>query len=71
MAIKKTSQGEGKLNVLRGSDAELLNDKFAKTGKYRLSDFSEEELEEFQSEMEAQKNDAEAPKEHRGNGGDA
>lgn len=53
--MKKTTKGEGKLNVLRGPDAELLNQHFAKTGKYQLSDFSEDELDQFQSEMEAQK----------------
>ena len=41
--MKKYTKGEGKLEVLRGAQANVLNQHFAKTGKYQVSDFTEEE----------------------------
>lgn len=69
MAIKKTTKGEGKLEVLRGESAEVLNKHFAKTGKYALSEFSEDEMNEFRSELADVESD---PVETRGDvaGGD-
>ena len=43
--MRKTTKGEGKIKVLRGRSAEVLNEHFAKLGKYALSDFTEEERE--------------------------
>lgn len=51
MAMKKTSQGEGKIEVLRGEEAQVLNDHFAKTGKYAVSDFSEDEREALDADL--------------------
>lgn len=51
MAMRKTTQSEGKLEVLRGREAEVLNEKFAKTGKYAVSDFSPEERQELEDTL--------------------
>lgn len=56
--MKKTTKGEGKLQVLRGDEAQVLNDHFAKTGKYAVSEFSSEEKDELESALDAAKNDA-------------
>lgn len=51
MAMRKTTKGEGKLNVLRGEEAQVLNDHFAKTGKYAVSDFSDQEKEDLDASL--------------------
>jgi hypothetical protein len=56
MAMKKTNKSEGKLEVLRGPEAEVLNQHFARTGKYAVSDFSDDEraaLDESLNEVRA------------------
>lgn len=69
MAMKKTTKGEGKLKVLRGDEAQVLNDHFAKTGKYAVSEFSSEEREELNSALDAVNNDA-TPEVRTNSGGD-
>jgi len=57
--MKKTTKGEGKIEVLRGEEAQVLNDHFAKTGKYAVSDFNEEEreaLDQSLNEVKAKEN---------------
>lgn len=70
--MRKTTKGEGKIEVLRGRQAEVLNEHFAKTGKYAVSDFSDDERELLDSELAASKSDEESPLETRGKivGGD-
>jgi hypothetical protein len=57
--MKKTTQSEGKIEVLRGREAEVLNEQFAKTGKYAVSDFSDDErneLDQALNEVRAEEN---------------
>lgn len=52
MPMKKYTQSEGKLEVLRGLEAQALNDHFAKTGKRAVSDFDEEERSALEADLE-------------------
>lgn len=61
MAMKKTTQSEGKIEVLRGREAEVLNEQFAKTGKYAVSDFSDEERQELDEALNAVKAEENTP----------
>lgn len=70
MAMRKTTRGEGKLNVLVGREAQVLNDHFRKNAKYALSEFSDEEMEALQSDLSAAKAAEENPVEDR-TGGDS
>jgi hypothetical protein len=49
--MRKTTRGEGKIEVLRGRSAEVLNEHFAKTGKYAVSDFSDQEREDLDADL--------------------
>ena len=51
MAMRKTNKSEGKIEVLRGRKAEVLNEHFAKTGKYTVSEFSDEEREHLDADL--------------------
>jgi hypothetical protein len=51
--MRKTTKGEGKIEVLRGRSAEVLNEHFSKTGKYAVSDFSEQEREDLDADLNA------------------
>ena len=51
MAIRKVADGEGKIEVLRGEEAQVLNEHQAKTGKYAVSDFSDEERKALESDL--------------------
>lgn len=51
--MRKYTQSEGKLEVLRGQEAQVLNDHFNKLGKRKVSDFSEEEIEALEAELNA------------------
>lgn len=62
MAMKKTTKGEGKIEVLRGREAEVLNEHFAKTGKYAISDFNDDERDALDSELEETRVKEESPK---------
>lgn len=53
MAMKKYTQSEGKLEVLRGREANVLNDHFSKTGKFAVSDFSDDEREALNADLDA------------------
>lgn len=50
MAMKKYTQSES-IEVLRGKEAQVLNDHFEKTGKASLSAFSAEEKKNVLSEL--------------------
>jgi len=50
--MQKYTKGEGKLEVLRGLEAQALNDHFAKTGKRAVSEYDEQELEDLNSALE-------------------
>jgi hypothetical protein len=52
MTMKKYAQGEGKLDIFRGPEAEVVNRHLAKTGK-SLEDFSEEERKAFHEELDS------------------
>lgn len=61
--MEKYTQSEGKLEVLRGRAAHVLNRHFKKTGKAAVSDFSDDERKEFDADLkEAQKKDDEEQK---------
>lgn len=49
--MKKYTQAEGELEVLRGLEAQALNDHFAKTGKRAVSDFSDEERKALDADL--------------------
>jgi hypothetical protein len=53
MAIKKYADAEGELEVLRGKEAQVINEHFSKTGKRTVSDFSEQEREDLNKDLEA------------------
>lgn len=54
MAIQKFGDVE-KLEVLRGEEAQVLNDHMTRTGKYAVSDFTEDEKESLAHDLEAAK----------------
>jgi hypothetical protein len=64
--MRKTTKGEGKIEVLRGRASEVLNEHFAKTGKYAISDFNEEEKDALELELDEVKKEEESPMETRG-----
>jgi len=49
--MKKYSQGEGNLEVVRGEEAVVLNEHLAKTGK-TIADFSDREREALHSDLD-------------------
>jgi hypothetical protein len=52
MAMKKIGDVE-KIEVLRGAEAQVLNEAFKRTGKYQVSLFDEEEKKRLDDELEA------------------
>ena len=58
MPMKKYTQSEGKLTVLRGAEAAVLSDHVVKTGK-KVSDFSAEELKALDADLQAARGDSE------------
>lgn len=46
-----------KIDVLRGEEAQVLNDHMARTGKYKVSDFNKGEKEELQSALNSVKSE--------------
>lgn len=54
MAIQKFGDVE-KVEVLRGEEAQVLNDHMERTGKYKVSDFSKDEKKELTQDLEAAK----------------
>jgi hypothetical protein len=49
--MKKYSQGEGSLEILRGDEAVVVNEHLSKTGK-AISDFSDEERKALHSDLD-------------------
>jgi hypothetical protein len=49
--MRKTNKSEGKIEVLRGPEAQVLNEHFAKTGKYAVSDFSDDERQALDTDL--------------------
>lgn len=54
MAIQKFGDVE-KLEVLRGEEAQVLNDHMERTGKYKVSDFTKDEKDKLAEDLEAAK----------------
>lgn len=52
MSMQKTGDAE-KIEVLKGEEAQVLNKHMSKLGKYKVSDFSKEEKEALQSELDS------------------
>jgi len=51
MTIRKKGDAQ-KLEVLRGKEAQVLHTHMQRTGKYQLSDFTEEEMATLREELE-------------------
>lgn len=52
MSMRKYADGEGKLEVLRGREANALNAHMERLGKFSVSDFSDDEREALQADLE-------------------
>jgi hypothetical protein len=52
MAMQKFGDVE-KIEVLKGKEAQVLNQHMNKLGKYKVSDFSKEEKQALQQELES------------------
>jgi hypothetical protein len=51
--MKKYSESEGKLEVLRGAEADVLTKHRRRLGKASLTDFSKDELAALEADMSA------------------
>ena len=52
MTMQKYTTSEGKLEILDGVQSKVVNDHVIKNGKASLSEFSEEELSDFNEDFD-------------------
>lgn len=60
MTMKKYAQGEGKLEVLAGAEAQVVHDHMQRTGKYQLSEFDEGQMSDLQKDLEVARSQGDA-----------
>lgn len=58
MAIEKFTNAESKLEVLKGEAAQIINRHFHKTGKFAVSEFTDDEKSALEKDLSAVVEDA-------------
>lgn len=51
MAMRKYAEGEGKMEVLRGAEANVLHDHMERLRKFSVAEFSDEEKDALQRDL--------------------